>query len=94
MAGKLRFPPVRSSWALRMSFPTNKKLTAAEIRRSALSYGLALVSIAAAFGLARVFLHFHLPQRLLRLRCLLSRSLSGMAVRGPHLGGSAVNPHP
>jgi hypothetical protein len=29
---------------------------------AALRYGLALVSIAAAFGLAQIFLHFHLPQ--------------------------------
>lgn len=45
-----------------MSFPTNKQLTAAEIRRNALCYGLALVSVGVAFGLARMFLHFHLPQ--------------------------------
>jgi len=45
-----------------MSVPTNRKLTAAEIRRYTLCYGLALVSVAAAFGLARIFSYFHLPQ--------------------------------
>jgi len=45
-----------------MSFPTNNKLTAAEIKRYALCYGLALASVAAAFVLARMFIYFHLPQ--------------------------------
>jgi len=45
-----------------MSVPPNKKLTPAQIRRYALCYGLSLVSVAAAFGLARMFSYFHLPQ--------------------------------
>jgi PAS domain S-box-containing protein len=45
-----------------MSVPTNNKLTAAQIRRYALCYGLAFVSVAVAFGLSRMFLYFHLPQ--------------------------------
>src|SRR5690348_17517966 len=45
-----------------MSFPTNNKWTAAEIKRHTLCYGLALASVAAAFALARMFLYFHLPQ--------------------------------
>jgi signal transduction histidine kinase len=45
-----------------MSFPTSKKLTAHDVRRYALCYGLAVVSVATAFGLARLFLYFDLPQ--------------------------------
>src|SRR5246127_2837325 len=44
-----------------MNFPTNK-WTAAEIKRYALCYGLAVASVGAAFALARVFIYFHLPQ--------------------------------
>ena len=45
-----------------MSFPTGKQWTAYDIRRYVLCYGLALVSVAVAFGWARLFLYFHLPQ--------------------------------
>jgi PAS domain S-box-containing protein len=45
-----------------MSDPGKLKWTAGPAMSPALRYGLALVSVAAAFGLARLFLHFHLPQ--------------------------------
>jgi PAS domain S-box-containing protein len=45
-----------------MSFPTSKQVNAHDIRRYVLCYGLALVSVATAFGWARLFLYFHLPQ--------------------------------
>jgi C4-dicarboxylate-specific signal transduction histidine kinase len=45
-----------------MNFRNNKQMTASDVRRHVLCYGLALVSVAAAFGWARMFLHFHLPQ--------------------------------
>src|SRR5581483_10327044 len=45
-----------------MSYPTNNKWTATEIKRNVLCYGLALASVGVAFALARLFLYFHLPQ--------------------------------
>src|SRR4051812_9523584 len=45
-----------------MSFLNKQKWTAAAIKSQALCYGLALISVAVAFGLARVFLYFHVPQ--------------------------------
>ena len=45
-----------------MSFLNKQKWTAAEIKSQALCYGLALISVAIALGLARTFLYFHLPQ--------------------------------
>jgi PAS domain S-box-containing protein len=45
-----------------MNFPNNKQMTASDIRRYVLRYGLALVSVAIAYCLARAFLHFDLPQ--------------------------------
>ena len=45
-----------------MSFQNKQKWTATEIKSYALCYGLALISVAVAFGLARVFLYFHVPQ--------------------------------
>jgi PAS domain S-box-containing protein len=45
-----------------MVFPGKMKWTAGPESSTALRYGLALVSVAAALGLARAFLHFHLPQ--------------------------------
>ena len=45
-----------------MSYPTDNKWTATEIKRNVLCYGLALASVGVAFALARLFLYFHLPQ--------------------------------
>jgi PAS domain S-box-containing protein len=45
-----------------MGFPGKMKWTDGPAWSMALRYGLALVSVAAALGLARAFLHFHLPQ--------------------------------
>lgn len=45
-----------------MGFPYKKKMTTPDVRRYALCYGLAVVSVAAAFGWARLFLYFNLPQ--------------------------------
>src|SRR5258708_22216940 len=45
-----------------MKHPWKTKWTAGQARSIALRYGLALVSVAAAVGLADAFLHFHLPQ--------------------------------
>ena len=42
--------------------PRDKKWTAPLAAAHVLRYGLALVSIVIAFGVARLFLHFHLPQ--------------------------------
>ena len=38
------------------------KWTTGPVASLALRYGLALASVAAAFGLASAFMHFHLPQ--------------------------------
>jgi PAS domain S-box-containing protein len=45
-----------------MGFPGKMKRPAGPAGSIALRYGLALVSVAAAFGLALAFMHFHLPQ--------------------------------
>src|SRR6266568_7732920 len=45
-----------------MKHPWKTKWTAGQARSIALRYGLALVSVAAAVGLARAFLYFQLPQ--------------------------------
>src|SRR5882762_278160 len=45
-----------------MSHPGKTKWTSRPAASAALSYVLAVVSVAAALGLARAFLHFHLPQ--------------------------------
>ena len=47
---------------LPISPPRDKKWTAPLAAAHVLRYGLALVSIVIAFGVARLFLHFHLPQ--------------------------------
>ena len=43
-------------------YPNKTKWIAQTAASRALRYGLAVISIAAAFGLAETFLHFHLPQ--------------------------------
>jgi PAS domain S-box-containing protein len=45
-----------------MSYPGKLKWTAGPATSLVLRYGLAVVSVAAAFGMARLFLHLHLPQ--------------------------------
>jgi PAS domain S-box-containing protein len=45
-----------------MGYPGERKWIARPGASGALRYGLALVSVAAALGLARAFLYFHLPQ--------------------------------
>ncbi|MGC2546618.1 MAG: PAS domain-containing protein, partial [Silvibacterium sp.] len=45
-----------------MDYPGRMKWTAEPVSSVALRYGLALISVAAALGLARAFLYFHLPQ--------------------------------
>ena len=45
-----------------MSFQNKQKWTATDIKSYVLCYGLAFISVAVAFGLARVFLYFHVPQ--------------------------------
>jgi PAS domain S-box-containing protein len=45
-----------------MTYSVTGKWTAPPAASAALRYGLAFVSIAAALGIARIFLYFHLPQ--------------------------------
>ena len=45
-----------------MNHPEKTKGAASSARSTALRYGLALASVAAALGLASAFVHFHLPQ--------------------------------
>jgi hypothetical protein len=46
-----------------MGYPGKAKRIARPAASVALRYGLALVSVAAAFGLAHASLYFHLPQQ-------------------------------
>ena len=50
-----------------MSYPVTGKPIARPAASAALRYGLAFASVAAALVLARVFLHFHLPQTFIAL---------------------------
>ncbi len=50
-----------------MSYPVTGKPIARPAASAALRYGLAFASVAAALGLARMFLHFHLPQTFIAL---------------------------
>src|ERR1700737_1186102 len=45
-----------------MSYPVTGKPIARPAASAALRYGLAFASVAVTLGLARMFLHFHLPQ--------------------------------
>src|SRR5438270_5153888 len=45
-----------------MGIRKKQKWTAAKIKSQVVCYGLALLSVAVALGLARAFLYFHLPQ--------------------------------
>src|SRR5208282_6888411 len=56
------FYPGARERLLTMGYPGKAKWIARPAASVALRYGLALVSVAAALGLARTFLYFHLPQ--------------------------------
>src|SRR5258708_28598152 len=45
-----------------MGYPDKRKWNVRPATSSALRYGLAVVSVAGALGLAYIFLYFHLPQ--------------------------------